>query len=70
MTVVTAMMLCLLAPPLIVTWDGGGDGTSWSDPLQLGHRDRTDEHQRAIIDLVGSNPTVNVDGRCCRSMRW
>ncbi|MEM8679379.1 MAG: Calx-beta domain-containing protein, partial [Planctomycetota bacterium] len=41
-----------------VTWDGGGDGLSWSDPLNWDSDQLPVDADEVIIDLPGSDPTI------------
>ncbi len=48
---------CLLA---IVSWDGGGDGTSWNDPLNWSTDSLPTSADDVTIQLPASDPTIRI----------
>ena len=58
-----AFMLELLEerlPPAVVLWDGGGDGSSWSDPSNWDSDSLPGPSDDVVIDVV-ENPTVRLE---------
>ena len=52
----------LLALPTIVTWDGGGDGTSWDDPLNWDTDVVPGPTDKAIMDIPADVTVVHSTG--------
>ncbi|MCP5525553.1 MAG: hypothetical protein H7A47_01935 [Verrucomicrobiales bacterium] len=57
----SALLACLSLQAGTITWDGGGDGASWNDPLNWSGDTLPGQTDDAVIDVPG-DPTIVLSG--------
>ncbi|MCP5517318.1 MAG: Ig-like domain-containing protein [Verrucomicrobiales bacterium] len=57
----SALLTCLSLQAGTITWDGGGDGASWNDPLNWSGDTLPGQTDDAVIDVPG-DPTIVLSG--------